>query len=105
MRFTPLIKRWLGVTSRHTQHIMNANAETTPHDKATTPASNLSDRIWLIHAAIDSVYGIGFAKDNPDIVAQFMRAAATQALATELGNIRQIIETGAGGITVGIERT
>lgn len=66
-------------------------------------SNDLVNTIWRIHAALDTVYGKGFAKDNPQVVAQFMQASSAQALATELAALREIIASGTGGITVGIE--
>jgi|MudIll2142460700_1097286.scaffolds.fasta_scaffold23436_5 hypothetical protein len=56
----------------------------------------LANKIWQVHAAIDAVYGKGFAKDNPDTVARFM-------LANEVAALRDVIASGSGAITVGIE--
>jgi len=63
----------------------------------------LANNIWRIHAALDSVYGKGYSKENPDIVAQFMTAFATQTLSTELAALREIFASGSGGLTVGLE--
>jgi len=68
------------------------------------PSITTANDIWRVHAAIDAVYGPGFAKDNPALVAQFMQALATQTIAIELAALREIIGSGSGGITVGLER-
>ena len=57
----------------------------------------LANKIWQVHAAIDAVYGKGFAKDNPDTVARFM-------LANEVAALRDVLSSGSGAITVGIEQ-
>jgi len=94
MRLIQYVKRWLGVESRP------APTQSMSVDKP----NNTANDIWRVHAAIDAVYGTGFAKDNPAIVAQFMQALSTQTLASELAALREIIGSGSGGITVGIER-
>jgi hypothetical protein len=53
---------------------------------------------------VDSSFGQGYSALNPGVVAQVMQARATQAIANELAELREIISSGSGGITVGIER-
>ena len=85
------IERWLGVTRPPLMPL--------PIDLSmgTEKPNEMANAIWRVHAALDAVYGAGFAKDNPAIVAQFM-------LAVELAALREVIAGGTGGITVGIER-
>lgn len=73
------LKSWLGLAPHRTMN----------EDDAV-------NRIWRIHAVLDAVYGKGFAKENPAIVAQFM-------LASEVAALREIIGSGSGAITVGLE--
>lgn len=61
------------------------------------------DEIISVQAALDEVYGEGYAKNNPIMVAQFMQALATQQLADEMAAFREIIGSGTGAITVGLE--
>lgn len=94
MRLIQHVKRWLSKLSPSAStQFMNADLP-----------SNTANDIWRVHSAIDTVYGTGFAKDNPTIVAQFMMALSTQTIATELAALREIIGSGSGGITVGLEK-
>lgn len=79
------------------------------HEQALAKA-DLANQIWRLHATLDAVYGTGFCKRNPHIVAQFMQAfalqtqaEATRDLALEVATIREILASGEGGFTVGIE--
>jgi len=65
--------------------------------------SSVANKIWQLHAALDAVYGKGFAKDHPDTVARFMQALSTQELASEAAALREIIGSGSGAITIGLE--
>jgi len=98
MRLKELARRWLGIVPQ------SVSAPTMNADKLPVPTASVVNDIWRVHAAMDSVYGSGFAKDNPDIVAQFMQALATQTLATELTALREIIGSGSGGFTIGLEK-
>lgn len=62
-----------------------------------------ANEIWRLHAALDAVYGKGWSKENPEAVARFMQALATKELATEVAAVREIIASGSGAITIGIE--
>jgi len=78
-------------------------------EKAELSSTNINvaenaDAIWRAHAALDRVYRAGFSKDNPAIVAQFMQAQATQTVATELAALREVLASGSGGLTIGIEK-
>jgi len=90
------LKKWLGILSR---------AYTIPVPEEGKDESNeFANQTWRAHAALDRVYGMGWAKDNPEIVARFMQAQATQQLATEATALREILGSGSGAITIGIER-
>lgn len=65
---------------------------------------SVANEIWRVHAALDAVYGKGWSKENPDTVARFMQALSTKELATEVAAVREIIGSGTGAITVGLER-
>ncbi len=80
---------------------MNATAEDNKPDKV---ASEQANAIWRLHAALDAVYGKGWSKANPEAVAFFMQALSLQQLASEIADLRGIIASGSGGITVGIDR-
>lgn len=67
--------------------------------------SHIANKIWQVHAALDAVYGKGFAKDNPDTVARFIQALSTQELAAEVAGLREVIASGSGAITIGIENS
>lgn len=67
--------------------------------------SHIANKIWQVHAALDAVYGKGFAKENPDTVARFMLALSTHELVTEVAAVREIIASGSGAITIGIENS
>jgi len=66
--------------------------------------SEKADAVWRVHAALDRVYGTGFSKDNPAIVAQFMLAFATHKQADEIAALREVLASGSGGLTIGIEK-
>lgn len=72
-------------------------------DKPTTD-NETANLIWRVHAALDAVYGKGWSKENPHTVAKFLQALATKELASEVAALREIIATGSGAITVGIEK-
>ena len=83
-----------------------------PDQKEALPVNMRGETIWQAHKAIDGVYGAGFAKENPLLVARFMTAFALQdlveaqkQLADELGSLRQLLTEGSGAITVGLEKT
>lgn len=102
MRFSEQIKAWLGLLSiPRPSNTMSADANKSGLNELASEQANL---MWRTHAALDAVYGKGFAKGNPAIVAQFMQALSTHQLATELAALREIIGSGSGAITVGIER-
>ena len=77
---------------------------------ATTTTTTAADNneavnlIWRVHAALDTVYGKGWSKENPQTVAAFLHALATKELATEIAALREIIGSGSGAITVGLEK-
>jgi hypothetical protein len=102
MRLSTQLRDWLGVNSRP-QPTMSVQTQA-EQEKQADPQDAILNRIWLIHAKLDAVYGKGFSHSNPVIVAQFMQATATQATAAELAALREIIASGSGGITVGIEK-
>lgn len=60
--------------------------------------------IWRVHAALDAVYGKGWSKENPHQVSKFLQALAVKELAAEVGALREIIASGSGAITVGIDK-
>ena len=105
-------KRWLGVESRPValpEEPMATTQVRSATEKVEVSSAGISvnenaESIWRAHAAIDRVYGTGYAKENPSVVAQFMLVFATQKQADELAALREIISAGSGGITVGIER-
>ena len=78
--------------------------EKTEVSSTNSNVSEKADAIWRVHAALDRVYGPSFSKDNPAIVAQFMLAFATQNQADEVAALREVIASGSGGLTVGIEK-
>jgi hypothetical protein len=99
MRVPHKLKEWLGVLSRpRPLQTMSREVKTDP------PASEQADAIMRVHAALDAVYGKGWSKANPDAVAQFMQAISLQLLAGELAALREIIGSGTGAITVGLEK-
>lgn len=111
MRLSPQLKKWLGLAKSPT--LMNAQEH--KQQKATDAHVLMVNEILLVQAALDEVYGKGYAKNNPIMVAQFMQALATQHLADafnrhgsklviELEAFREIIGSGTGGITVGLEQ-
>lgn len=74
--------------------------------------SDAANQIWRVHTTLDAVYGPGFSRKNAHIVAQFMQAFAQQTQAealrdqaAEIATLREILSSGEGGITVGIEKT
>lgn len=93
-----------------------AKTQAVAAEKTEVSQSNLNvaanaDSIWRVHAALDRVYGGGFSKERPEIVAQFMQAFAMQTnaeathnLAAELATLREILASGEGGLTVGLEK-
>lgn len=69
-------------------------------------------KIIEAHQTIDAVYGHGFSRRNAHIVAQFMQAFAQQTQAealrdqaAEIATLREILSSGEGGLTVGIEKS
>jgi len=91
-----IIKKWLGVTSA--REFMADKTQQQPDNET----ANL---IWRVHAALDAVYGKGWSKENPHTVAKFLQALSTKELASEVAAFREIIASGSGGLTVGIEKT
>jgi hypothetical protein len=73
-------------------------------EKITTD-NEAANVIWRVHAALDIVYGKDWSRSNPDLVAQFMQAFSTKELASEVAALREIIASGSGGFTVGIEKS
>jgi hypothetical protein len=65
--------------------------------------SYVANKIWQVHAALDAVYGRGFSREHADTVAQFMQALSTQEVAAEIAALREIIASGSGAITIGLE--
>ena len=93
------VKRWMGVTPR-------------PPQAVSEQPSDMANQIWRVHQAVDAVYGPGFARRNPHIVAQFMQAFAAQAhadavrdQAAEIATLREIFASGEGGLTIGVEKS
>ena len=83
----------------------------TPEQKEALPVNMNGETIWQAHKSIDGVYGAGFAKENPLVVARFMMAFALRDLAEaqkqmadEVGSLRQLLTEGSGAITVGLEK-
>lgn len=76
---------------------------TTDQNKLEQPQSETVALILRVHDALDEVYGTGFAKDNPDTVGGYLLAFSVKELAGELSAVRELIATGAGAITVGVE--
>lgn len=75
------------------------------------PQTEKAMQIWQTCQAVDNVYGVGFARRNPRIVAQFMQALAAQTQAeaardqaAEIATLREILASGAGGLTIGLEK-
>jgi hypothetical protein len=101
MRLSQTWKIWLGLVSSPKAMATETENKTGLNDQATESA-NL---IWRVHAALDAVYGKGWSKENPHTVARFLQALSTKELATEVGALREIIASGTGAITVGIEKT
>jgi hypothetical protein len=69
-----------------------------------SPVNETANELWKLHRTLDAVYGTGFCKDNPHIVARFMQALALKQLAQDVGGLRELLAQGSGAITVGIER-
>lgn len=94
----------MGLEARSTQQPENDMAKplTETSERQTNVDAMVND-IWLIHAAVDRLYGTGFAKDNPSVVANYMKAFALKQQADELAKLRALFASGSGGITVGIE--
>ena len=97
------VRQWIGV----------AQPSPTP---VTEQTSGMAQEILQVYQAVDAVYGRGFAKRNPHIVAQFMQAFALRDLAdaqnlhgsrlvVELTGLRELLASGSAGITVGIEKS
>jgi hypothetical protein len=75
------------------------------HTMTTTMSNPTVEQIKEVHAAVANIYGEGFARKNPAVVAQFMQALATDKLATEVGAVRAMLEAGTGGINVALEHS
>lgn len=103
MRLSQQLKAWLGLPTPRPSKPM-ATEHQANKSELNELASEQANAIWRLHAALDAVYGKGWSKDNPHTVARFMQALSTQQLATELASLREIIGSGTGAITVGIER-
>lgn len=90
------LKAWLGVTpdtsKRHFQVTMNATS------------LSYIELISNLTMALDGVYGVGWSKRNPQVVADYLQALSIKELASEVGALRDIIGSGSGAFTVGIER-
>lgn len=74
------------------------------HSTTKEPLPGVVAEIFNFHATLNAVYGDGFSRDNPAIVAAFMQAAATQATANALEGLRETLASGTGAITVGVEK-
>jgi hypothetical protein len=86
-------------------------AHTDPSQKEVLPVNMNRETIWQAHKSIDGVYGPGFAKENPLVVARFMMAFALRDLAEaqrqmadEAAGLRQLLTEGSGAITVGLDK-
>ena len=97
VRLLQRLKAWLGVTPDTGPRDFMSAEQTTDNEAA--------NAIWRVHAALDAVYGKNWSKSNPAIVAQFMQALSTKELASEVSALREIIGSGTGAITVGIEKS
>ena len=98
------IKQWIGV------------AQPSQIPVSTDQILGTAQEISQVCLAVDAVYGRGFARRNPHIVAQFMQAIALRDLAdaqnlhgsrlvVELTALRELLASGSAGITVGIEKS
>lgn len=108
MLLTEIVKKWFGVLSRAAVvvEVPMTNEQQAAHLNEQAEQDALAaNTIWRAHAALDSVYGKGWSKDHPEIVARFMQALSTQKLASEAAALREILGSGSGAITIGIERT
>lgn len=94
---------------------MPASVRSEDTQKEALPVNMNGEAIWQAHRSIDGVYGAGFAKENPLLVARFMTAFALRDLAeavnrhgskatVELEALHQILAEGSGAITVGLEK-
>lgn len=97
------VKKWFGISLKESDRPSPPAALVTGKDADET--AEIVAALWRVHTALDSVYGKGYASKNPDTVVQFMQSLATQKLAKEAADLREIIGSGSGAITVGIEKS
>lgn len=120
MQLSNIMKRMLGLTAHVPNNTMADNSEPleasgASQQKDRSPVGLDMERILAAHRMLDRIYGAGFSKDNPLVVARFMTALAlvdladgvnthASQLAAEIAGMREILSSGTGAITVGLDR-